>query len=46
MGETTKPIGGACVAVTEGEGIVDGLRKLEEEIAVGKYAKAAQTGMG
>jgi hypothetical protein len=46
VGETTKSIGRACVAVTEGEGIVDGLRKLEEETAFGKYAKAAQTGMG
>jgi hypothetical protein len=32
-GETTKPIGGARVAVTEGEGVVAGLRKLEEETA-------------
>jgi hypothetical protein len=44
-GETMKPIGGAYVAVTEGEGVVTGLRKLEEEMAFGKYAKAAQTGM-
>jgi hypothetical protein len=41
-----KPTGGACVAVTEGEGIVVGLRKLEEETTFGKYAKAAQAGMG
>jgi hypothetical protein len=41
-----KPTGRARVAVTEGEGIVAGLRKLEEETAFGKYAKAAQTGMG
>jgi hypothetical protein len=41
-----KPIGGARVVVTEGEGVVDGLRKLKEETAFGKYAKAAQTGMG
>jgi hypothetical protein len=41
-----KPIGGAYVAVTEGEGVVTGLRKLEEVMAFGKYAKAAQTGMG
>jgi hypothetical protein len=34
------------VAVTEGEGVIAGLRKLEEETAFGKYAKAAQTGMG
>jgi hypothetical protein len=38
--------GGACLAVTEGEGIVTVLRKLEEETAFGKYAKAAQAGMG
>jgi hypothetical protein len=34
------------VAVTEEEGVVIGLHKLEEEAAFGKYAKAAQTGMG
>jgi hypothetical protein len=34
------------VAVTEGEGVVTGLCKLEEETAFGKYAKAAQAGMG
>jgi hypothetical protein len=34
------------VAVTEGEGVVVGLRKLEEETAFGKYANAAQAGMG
>jgi hypothetical protein len=34
------------VAVTEGEGVIVGLRKLEEVTAFGKYAKAAQTGMG
>jgi hypothetical protein len=45
-GETTKPTGGARVTVTKGEGVVAGLRKLEEETAFGKYAKAAQTGMG
>jgi hypothetical protein len=37
---------GACVAVTEGEGVAAGLRKLEEEVASGNYAKAAQAGMG
>jgi hypothetical protein len=37
----TKPIGGALVAVTEGEGVVAGLCKLEEETAFGKYTKAA-----
>jgi hypothetical protein len=41
-----KPIGGARVAVTKGEGVVAGLRQLEEETAFGKYAKAAQAGMG
>jgi hypothetical protein len=46
VGEMTKPIGRAPVAVTEGEGVVVGLRKLEEVTAFGKYAKAAQTGMG
>ncbi len=38
--------GGAHLAVTKGEGVVVGLRKLEEETAFGKYAKAAQAGMG
>jgi hypothetical protein len=28
------------------EGVVAGLRKLKEEAAFGKYAKAAQAGMG
>jgi hypothetical protein len=28
------------MAMTEGEGVVAGLRKLEEEMAFGKYAKA------
>jgi hypothetical protein len=37
---------GAHMAGTEGEGIVAGLRKLEEETAFGKYAKAAPAGMG
>jgi hypothetical protein len=45
-GETTKVIGGAHVAVTEEEVVVAELRKLEEETAFGKYAKAAQAGMG
>jgi hypothetical protein len=45
-GETTKLKGGACVAVTEGEDVVVGLHKLEEETTFGKYAKAAQAGMG
>jgi hypothetical protein len=38
--------GGACLVVTEGEGVVAGLRKLEEETSFGKYANAAQAGMG
>jgi hypothetical protein len=38
--------GGARLAVTEGEGVVVGLRKLKEETAFGKYAKVAQVGMG
>jgi hypothetical protein len=33
------------VVVTEREDVVAGLRKLEEETAFGKYAKAAQAGM-
>jgi hypothetical protein len=37
---------GARMAVTEGEGVAAGLRKLEEEAASGNYAKAAQAGMG
>jgi hypothetical protein len=41
-----KPIGRARVAVTKGEGVIAGLRKLEEVTIYGKYAKAAQTGMG
>jgi hypothetical protein len=41
-----KLTGGARVAVTEEEGIVAGLRELEEEAAFGKYAKAAQAEMG
>jgi hypothetical protein len=41
-----KPIGGARVAVTEGEGVVARLRKLEEDTPFGKYAKATQAGMG
>jgi hypothetical protein len=37
---------GARLAVTEGEGVVAELRKLEEETSFGKYANAAQAGMG
>jgi hypothetical protein len=46
MGETTKLTSEAHVAVTEGEGVAAGLRKLKEEAASGIYAKAAQAGMG
>jgi hypothetical protein len=46
VGETTKLTGGARVAVTEEEGIIAGMRILEEEAAFGKYAKAAQARMG
>jgi hypothetical protein len=42
----TKLTGGARVAVTEEEDVIAGLLKLEEEAAFGKYAKAAQAGMG
>jgi hypothetical protein len=37
---------GARLAVTEGEGVVVGLHKLEEETSFVKYANAAQAGMG
>jgi hypothetical protein len=39
-GETTKLTGGSRVVVTDEEGVVAGLRKLEEETGFGKYAKA------
>jgi hypothetical protein len=42
----TKLTSGARVAVTEGEGVATGLRKLEEDAGSGNYAKAAQAGMG
>ncbi len=42
----TELTSGARVAVTGGEGVAAGLRKLEEEAASGNYAKAAQAGMG
>jgi hypothetical protein len=45
-GETMKPIGGAHVVVTDGEGVIAGLRKLEEVMGFGKYAKDVQAGMG
>jgi hypothetical protein len=35
---------GARLAVTEGEGVIAGLRKLEEETSFGKYGNAAQAG--
>jgi hypothetical protein len=38
-------IGGARLAVTEGEGVIAGLRNLEVETAFSNYAKAAQAGM-
>jgi hypothetical protein len=38
--------GGARLAVTEGEDVVAGLRKREEEMYFGQYANAAQVGMG
>jgi hypothetical protein len=38
--------GGARLAVTEGEDVVAGLRKREEETYFGQYANAAQAGMG
>jgi hypothetical protein len=38
--------GGARLAVTEGEGIVAGLRKREEKTSFGQYANAAQAGIG
>jgi hypothetical protein len=45
-GKGVNLIGGARLAVTEGEGVVAGLRKLEVEATFGNYAKAAQAGMG
>jgi hypothetical protein len=41
-----KTTGRARVAVTEGKGVVVGLCILKEKMAFGKYAKAAQAGMG
>jgi hypothetical protein len=38
--------GGARLAMIEGEGVITGLRELEEETAFGKCAKAALAGMG
>jgi hypothetical protein len=37
---------GARLAMTEGEGVVVGLRKREEETYFGQYATVAQVGMG
>jgi hypothetical protein len=39
-------IGGARLVVTEGEGVVAGLRKREEKTSFGQYANAAQARMG
>jgi hypothetical protein len=44
-GKVVNLIGGARLAVTEGEGVVAGLRKLEVETVFGNYAKAVQAGM-
>jgi hypothetical protein len=38
--------GGARLVVTEGEDVIAGLRKREEETYFGQYANAAQAGMG
>jgi hypothetical protein len=46
VGKGVNLTGGAQLAVTEEEGIVVGLCKLEVETAFGNYAKAAQAGMG
>jgi hypothetical protein len=40
--ETMKPTDGARVAVIKGEGVIAGLRKLEEETTFGKYARPAE----
>ncbi len=45
-GEMMKLTSGAYVAVTEGEGVAVGVRKLKEEAASGNYAKIARAGMG
>jgi hypothetical protein len=37
---------GARLAMTEGEGVIAGLYKREEETYFGQYATAAQAGMG
>jgi hypothetical protein len=37
---------GARLAVTEGAGVIAGLRKREEETYFGQYATTAQAGMG
>jgi hypothetical protein len=39
-------VGPTRLAVTAGGSVVAGLRKLEEETAFSKYAKATQAGMG
>jgi hypothetical protein len=39
-------MGGARLAVIEGEGVVAGLCKREEETSFGQYANVAQAGTG
>jgi hypothetical protein len=39
-------IGGPHLAVTEGEGVISGLRNAKKETYFGQYATAAQAGMG
>jgi hypothetical protein len=41
-----KLTGRARLALTEGEGVVAGLRKREEKTSFGQYANVAQAGMG
>jgi hypothetical protein len=41
VGKGVNLTGGARLAVTEGEGVVVGLRKLKVETTFGNYAKAA-----
>jgi hypothetical protein len=38
--------GGPHVAVTEGEGVIAGLRNVKKETYFGQYATATQAGMG
>jgi hypothetical protein len=39
-------IGGPLLAVTEGEGVIAGLRNVKKETYFGQYATTAQAGMG